>query len=63
MMKNMLESGDPWSNWFEIYLGYFVILHGVELVMAHDAWFVRRNNLKVYLPLISLISFLLLRLG
>ena len=47
MMKTMLESSDPLKNWFEIYLAYFILLHNVELAMAHDAWFVRRNNLKV----------------
>lgn len=46
MLKEMLESSDPWTNWFEIYLAYFVLLHNVELTMAHDAWFVKRNNLK-----------------
>lgn len=47
MLKTMLKSSDPWTNWFEIYLAYFVLLHNVELTMAHDAWFVKRNNLKV----------------
>jgi len=47
MLKTLLESSDPWNNWFEIYLSYFILLHNVELTMAHDAWFVRRNNLKV----------------
>lgn len=47
ILKTMLESSDPWSNWFEIYLAYFILLHNVELTMAHDAWFVKRNNLKV----------------
>lgn len=57
MLKAMLESSDPWNNWFEIYLAYFILLHNVELTMAHDAWFVRRNNLKVGPP--PLPSFLL----
>ncbi len=48
MLKMMLESSDRWNNWFEIYLAYFVLLHNVELTMAHDAWFVKRNNLKVH---------------
>jgi hypothetical protein len=47
MLKTMLESSDPWTNWFEIYLAYFILLHNVELTMAHDLWFVKRNNLKV----------------
>jgi hypothetical protein len=47
MLKTMLESNNPWDNWFEIQLGYFILLHNVELTMAHDAWFVKRNNLKV----------------
>lgn len=47
MLKTMLESTHPWDNWFEIQLGYFILLHNVELTMAHDAWFVKRNNLKV----------------
>jgi hypothetical protein len=47
MLKTMLESSDPWNKWFEIYLSYFILLHNVELTMAHDAWFVKRNNLKV----------------
>lgn len=47
MMKTMLESSDPWNNWFEIYLAYFILLQNVELTMAHDAWFVKRHNLKV----------------
>lgn len=46
-LKTMLESSDPWNNWLEIYLSYFILLHNVELTMAHDAWFVKRNNLKV----------------
>jgi hypothetical protein len=46
MLKTMLESSDPWNNWFEIYLAYFILLNNVELTMAHDAWFVKRNNLK-----------------
>jgi len=46
MLKIMLEGSDPWTNWFEIYLAYFVLLHNVELTMAHDAWFVKRNSLK-----------------
>jgi hypothetical protein len=46
-VKQMLESRNPWKNWFEIYLAYFILLHNVELTMAHDAWFVKRNNLKV----------------
>merc|ERR1711990_361945 len=29
-----------------LYLAYFILLHNVELTMAHDAWFVKRNNLK-----------------
>lgn len=45
-LKTMLESKDPWTNWFEIYLAYFILLHNVELTMAHDAWFVKRHNLK-----------------
>ncbi|EPE32059.1 hypothetical protein GLAREA_12141 [Glarea lozoyensis ATCC 20868] len=45
-VKEMLESRNPWKNWFEIYLAYFILLHNVELTMAHDAWFVKRNNLK-----------------
>ncbi len=47
MLKEKLESTDPWIDWFEIYLAYFIMLHNVELTMAHDAWFVKRNNLKV----------------
>lgn len=47
MLKEKLESSDPWADWFEIYLAYFILLHNVELTMAHDAWFVKRNNLKV----------------
>jgi hypothetical protein len=47
MLKSTLESNDPWSNWFEIYLAYFILLHNVEMTMAHDAWFVKRYNLKV----------------
>jgi hypothetical protein len=47
MLKTMLLSSDPWNSWFEIYLAYFILLHNVELTMAHDAWFVKRNNLKV----------------
>lgn len=47
MLKTMLDSSDPWMNWFEIYLAYFILLHNVELTMAHDARFVKRNNLKV----------------
>jgi hypothetical protein len=43
----MLESKDPWNKWFEIYFANFILLHNVELAMAHDAWFVKRNNLKV----------------
>jgi hypothetical protein len=46
-LKTMLLSSDPWNRWFEIYLVYFILLHNVELTMAHDAWFVKRNNLKV----------------
>lgn len=46
-LKTMSETSDPWSNWFEIYLTNFILLHNVELTMAHDAWFVKRNNLKV----------------
>ncbi|KAI9049136.1 hypothetical protein LZ554_006984 [Drepanopeziza brunnea f. sp. 'monogermtubi'] len=46
MLKEKLESSEPWSDWFEIYLAYFILLHNVELTMAHDAWFVKRNNLK-----------------
>ncbi|KAG4442197.1 hypothetical protein IFR05_002307 [Cadophora sp. M221] len=46
LLKEKLESTDPWTDWFEIYLAYFIILHNVELTMAHDAWFVKRNNLK-----------------
>lgn len=46
MLKEKLESSDPWADWFEIYLAYFILLHNVELTMAHDAWFVKRNNLK-----------------
>jgi hypothetical protein len=47
MLKTMLEASDPWNNWFQIYLAYFILLHNVELTMAHDAWFVKRHNLKV----------------
>ena len=47
MLKTILESNDPWSNWFEIYLAYFILLHNVEMSMAHDAWLVKRYNLKV----------------
>jgi hypothetical protein len=47
ILKVMLESGNPSSNWFEIYLSHFILLHNVELTMAHDQWFVKRNNLKV----------------
>ncbi|KAL2075194.1 hypothetical protein VTL71DRAFT_136 [Oculimacula yallundae] len=46
MLKVKLESTDPWTDWFEIYLTYFILLHNIELTMAHDAWFVKRNNLK-----------------
>jgi hypothetical protein len=46
-LKTMLESKDPWNKWFEIYFANFILLHNVELAMAHDAWFVKRNNLKV----------------
>jgi hypothetical protein len=53
MLKTMLESSDAWSNWFEIYLAYFILLNNVELTMAHDAWFVKRNNLKVRTAIIS----------
>jgi hypothetical protein len=52
-VKEMLESKNPWKNWFEIYLAYFILLHNVELTMAHDAWFVKRHNLKVCLPHLS----------
>ena len=52
ILKTMLASSNPWSNWFEIYLAYFILLHNVELTMAHDAWFVRRNNLKVSPPIL-----------
>jgi len=45
-LKTMLESSDPWNRWFEIYLAYFILLHNVELTIAHDAWFVKRHNLK-----------------
>ncbi|KAG9239332.1 hypothetical protein BJ875DRAFT_479458 [Amylocarpus encephaloides] len=45
-VKKMLESKHSWNNWFEIYLSHFILLHNVELTMAHDAWFVKRNNLK-----------------
>lgn len=51
LLKEKLESTDPWTDWFEIYLAYFIILHNVELTMAHDAWFVKRNNLKVRQPI------------
>ena len=47
MLKTMLESSKAWTNWFEIYLAYYILLHNVELTMAHDLWFVKRNNLKV----------------
>lgn len=47
MMTELLDSSTPWNDWFEIYLAYFVLLHNVELTMAHDAWFVKRHNLKV----------------
>jgi hypothetical protein len=50
LKKTMLESSDPWSNWFEIYLAYFILMHNVELTMAHDAWFVKRHNIKVRQP-------------
>lgn len=53
MLKTMLESGKPWTNWFEIYLAYFILLNNVELTMAHDAWFVKRNNLPVCVHLCS----------
>jgi hypothetical protein len=46
-LKTMLEGSDPWNDWFQIYLACFILLHNVELTMAHDAWFVKRNNLKV----------------
>ncbi|KAG0645688.1 hypothetical protein D0Z07_8715 [Hyphodiscus hymeniophilus] len=46
MMKTMLESSKPWKDWLEIYLSYFILLHNVELTIAHDLWFVKRNNLK-----------------
>jgi len=45
MLKKKLKK-DPWTDWFEIYLANFILLHNVELTMAHDAWFVKRNNLK-----------------
>jgi hypothetical protein len=51
MVKKMLETSDPWNSWFEIYLAYFILLHNVELTMAHDAWFVKRSNLKVRLQI------------
>ena len=47
MMKTMLESSKAWTNWFEIYLACFILLNNVELTMAHDLWFVKRNNLQV----------------
>lgn len=47
MLKTMLESNKAWTNWFEIYLAHFILLHNVELTMAHDLWFVKRNNLQV----------------
>ena len=47
MMNELLETSGPWKDWFEIYLAYFVLLHNVELTMKHDAWFVKRHNLKV----------------
>jgi len=47
MLKEMLwKSNSPCRDWFEIYLAYFILLQNVELTMAHDAWFVKRNNLK-----------------
>jgi hypothetical protein len=51
MVKAILESSDRWNSWFEMYLAYFILLHNVELTLAHDAWFVKRNNLKVRPPL------------
>ena len=51
MMNELLESSGSWRDWFEIYLAYFVLLHNVELTMMHDAWFVKRHNLKVRLSL------------
>ena len=56
IMKAMLESKDPWNSWFEIYLAYFILLHNVELAMAHDAWFVKRNNLKVRQQMLEYVS-------
>jgi hypothetical protein len=53
LKKAMLESSAPWTNWFEIYLAYFILLHNVELTMAHDLWFVKRNNLKVRAQFLS----------
>jgi hypothetical protein len=47
MLKTILESNDPSSNWFEIYLAYFILLHNVEMTMAHDRWLAKRYNLKV----------------
>jgi hypothetical protein len=47
MLNSILELNDPWTNWFEIYLAYFILLHNVEMTMAHDTWFVKRYNLKV----------------
>jgi hypothetical protein len=47
ILKTELESNDPSSNWFEIYLAYFILLHNVEMTVAHDARSVKRYNLKV----------------
>jgi hypothetical protein len=55
ILKTMLESSSPWNNWFEIHFAYFIMLHNVELTMAHDLWFVKRNNLKVRMQSIHLL--------
>lgn len=47
ILQKMLAESHPWTDWFEIYLAYFILLHNVELTMAHDLWFVKRHNLKV----------------
>jgi hypothetical protein len=45
MLKKKLKK-EPWSDWFEIYLANFILLHNVELTMAHDVEFAKLNNLK-----------------
>ena len=35
------------SNWFCIYLCVFILLHNYSLIIANDAWYARKNGLKV----------------